>query len=268
MELKIREIPINFIVGYVRTGSTLLMALLREHPDIETDVQEPNWLYRLMNTEYRYDLQYKCLGIEKHPSMDMYWDSVKVMTKYYADQLCQKTGKNIMVFKHPYLSYRINLLQKLFWKARYIHIIRHPYDCLASAYHFTQLHWEAESTLGKGMEEIIGNYIDWMMRLIHAESILGQKLLKIKYEDLIERPKEMLAECLQFLEVMWTWDMVDKIIAKAQKNELTLVGGPLHSSVIGTPGDIFNTKLDEEQRNLLRGKKVGYFLEAFDYKEK
>lgn len=267
MEVKIKEIPINFIIGYVRTGSTLLMALLREHPDIETDVQEPNWLYRLLNTEYRYDFHEKLLGMSGHDSMEMYFDSVKLMTQYYFDRLCRVTGKSVVVIKHPYLSIRVNFLNRMFWKGKFIHILRHPYDALASAYHFTKLHWEAESALGNGMEAIIKNYQDWMIRLCNAEGNLVPRNMRIKYEHLIENPHAVLADCFNHLGVVWTDKLVDEIIAKAQENKLSLVGGPLHSSVICKPGELFNTILNDSQRELVR-KKTKYFLELLDYGEK
>lgn len=265
-------IPINFILGFARSGTTLTMGLCRTHKDIETDVQEPNHVFRLMDSIF---LNYKGyedeIGLSMNQVHNMYFNSVKDFTQSYYSKLCAKTNKKVVVLKHPWLTRWIERVGNVYHKSKMLVMIRHPYDVIASALHMTELSKSAEQMFGGigNVDKICKQYSEHMGAiLLHAprfEKVGRCKLLK--YEDLVKKPHEEFEDVLKFFGVEHDADTVLDIIKKAEQNKGCLKGVCLSRTSIYKPVDKWKERLDEHQRHRIRSL-ISPFVWKFGYENK
>jgi len=267
-----KQLPVDFILGFIRSGSTLLMTLCREHPDIETDVAEPNHIYRLIHKTYlNYENYRKVVGMGAGDVEKMFFNSIKAFTQTFYRQLCNRTKTSHVVVKHPWLTQEMETLVRVFDKAKVLVLLRHPYDVIASAYHFTYLTKSAEQMCGgKGnLKHIIDLYTNAMAKVIKVEPYLANtnRFLKIKYEDLITTPKPILTQTYKFFGASHDDKVVDGVLKRAQANEASLVKRCLSRSDIYKPKNKFQEMLNDNQKHLIRCR-TKPFLQAFGYKDK
>lgn len=186
-----------FIVGFPRSGTTLVEQMLGCHPlivacgELETSIEKeasrpdyPNSLVELTNKDRESrlaSLRAEYLGVLKNYVADI------PQARYASDKL-------------PLNLMRIGLIRLIFPEARIIHVLRHPLDAVLSAY-FTPF--------------LFGN--DWSLRLadtahLFAESwrqaevmrkLPGTHFLRVRYEDLVTHPEPALQQILAFLDLPW-----------------------------------------------------------------
>lgn len=259
---------INFILGAVRSGSTMLMGLCREHPEIETDVVEPNFLFQLLEKCYHPVEKYKALGIDEASAVRMFNRGVRAFTETYYKNMCEWTGKKAVLIKHPYLTKHIFRLAAIFPDSKFILLTRHPYDVIASTFDFTVKTEAAAKIFGKGdLNNIIKMYEEWMTMGMGFESYLGKRRLIMKFEDLLDDPVKFLDKTFKFLGKTLDLNAIHNIIKLANENKLSLVGPTLGSSVIRRPASKFETLFQEPGKNLIRSK-MKPFVEAFGYESR
>jgi len=255
---------INFILGFVRSGSTMLMGLCREHPDIETDVVEPNFLYQLLEKTYLPAHMYPSIGISETAIAAIFNKAIASCTRTYYEGVCVRTGKQDVVIKHPYLTKHIYRLSGIFPEAKFLVLVRHPYDVIASTFDFAQKQESAAKIFGKDLSKIIQMYGNWMAGIDRA---LGDRKVIMKFEDLLDDPVKFLDKTFKFFGKTLDLDAIHNIIKLANENRLSLVGSALGSSVIRRPGSKFETLFQEPGKNLIR-MHMRPFVKAFGYEER
>ena len=116
----------------------------------------------------------------------------------YYKKLAFKTGKRI-VSKNPFNSFRIGTLREIFPSAKFIYMVRHPYDVVPSTIHMWRILQE-QNTLGRlspppETGEVTGLYrlLDETVGRDTAELPTGD-ITKVRYEDLVRSPGETLKE--------------------------------------------------------------------------
>lgn len=250
--IEVKDIPIHFILGFIRSGSTVLMGFCREHPQIETDVVEPNHLFKLMQGVYFNWANYqRIMGLDVGTVQKFHYRAVRTFAKAFYEKICEKTGKNTVVIKHPYLTRYLEPLSHCFPQARFIILLRHPWDAIASTYHFTQTSEAAARIWGKEqLEKIIQGYERWMNEVVkETPRLVGEKrLMQMKFEAFLNNPSGYLKEIFKFLDVKYDDGIINTILNKAGRNELSLVGTALQSSVLNKPANKFKSILNEGQR--------------------
>lgn len=192
---------IAFLIGFPRSGTTLLDTVLRGHPDI-TVVEEQPILDDLIS-RFRID--------ETPSSLAQLTDEqILELRAFYLDQINTLIGSDpagqLLVDKFPLNLRHVGLVQRLFPDAKIIFALRDPADCVLSCFmqNFT-LNTAMASFLSL---EQAGKTYDAVMELwTHYEPHLTIGTHFIKYEDLITDLPGTMKPLLRFLGLEWVDSM-------------------------------------------------------------
>jgi hypothetical protein len=209
-----------FVVGMGRSGTTLLRLMLHHHPRIAIPY-ESHFLTRYHQAVDRFgDLRQErnLAGLVDamlaEPTLRM-WDhsfdrdellasieerTVAGVTHAIYSQYAAAKGKARWGDKSDYLD-QLHILNEMFPRAQFIHIIRDGRDVAASV---MKLPW--------GPDDIIRaaqwwNDHVWVARRVGA--VLGKdRYLEVRYEDLVENPERELRRCCAFLHEQYSPDVL------------------------------------------------------------
>ncbi|MGA1840524.1 MAG: sulfotransferase family protein [bacterium] len=207
-----------FIVGVGRSGTTLLMCMLNEHPDIVTPpefhfisqhmVKRPNMGMFEASERLKKDPRFVRLGLdvedvirpfkdEKEPfSPDRLYRSIlsTYADKYKACVIGDKAPKNI-----EYLP----VLHKVFPECRIIHLIRDPRDVYLSR---IKAAWSMSrpDTL-----QFLAYRAQYGMGHQIGLRLFGDNYLEVHYEELLKQPETELKCICDFLEVPFSHKMMN-----------------------------------------------------------
>ena len=214
---EINQEPV-FLIGFPRSGTTLLDSILRSHPQIEV-VEEKPMVKKIVDSLEQ--LPEKGLNsLEKININDLkkirkiYFDSLKIQTK-------DKSNKKIYIDKLPLNIVHAAEICKIFPKAKFILSLRHPHDCVLSC--FMQ-----NFTMNDAMANFLNiddaaNLYDVVMNLwIQYISIFKINYHEIKYESLVEDFNPTVESVLSFLGLSWDKSVLKYAdVAKKRKNIAT-----------------------------------------------
>ena len=186
-----------FIVGFPRSGTTLLEQMLGCHSAITACGELGTCLEREAGSGgYPQNL----LDIDDAARVS----KLSALRNEYFGTLHRHAGEGkqaqFATDKLPLNLMRIGLIRLLLPEARIIHVMRHPLDSVLSAY-FTAF--------------LLGN--DWSLKLtdtaqMFAESwqqaqimrqLPGMKFMSLRYEDLVTDAEQHLRKALNFLDLAW-----------------------------------------------------------------
>ena len=174
------ESPI-FIVGFPRSGTTLLEQMLDAHPSLKS-MDERLYLAELADlAEERYALRYpheldrltksQCDELRAH-----YWRRV-------AESVRLERGQRL-VDKNPLNMLHVPLLKRLFPNAKLILALRHPCDILLSCY-MQNFGLPAFMVMCSSLERLADGYTSAMRYWDHHATLVRPDWLPLRYEDLV-----------------------------------------------------------------------------------
>jgi len=171
-----------YIVGMLRSGTTLLEQLLDQHPKI-TARGELNFLAHAWNS-WNYD-----------PSMR---PAASEMAGLLCDHLRQDgPHENFYIDKNP-LNFRyLSLVAELLPQARVLHLVRDGRDSCLSC--FTQLFQHPDTAFANQLDDLVDYYRGYLRLMQHFEKTMPGQMLKLSYERLVRETPETLERIRQFL---------------------------------------------------------------------
>lgn len=183
----VSDAPLVFICGMFRSGTTLLEQMLAAHPALtaggEIDFFQrridpfPGGLLRLDHA------QRAALGGAYMDYLSRYFPAgARVTNKRPDNLLC------------------LGLLRGLFPNARFVNIRRDPLDNCLSLY-FQPL--EPGQRYANDLLDAGHFYLQYLRLLAHWRGLLGDSLLDIHYEDVIENPRQTVGRALSLLHLEW-----------------------------------------------------------------
>ena len=191
---------INFLLGFSRSGTSIVMSYLRAHSQIETGYEEPNHLWRLMgHLKYKEDYA-KNLNVPGKYIQGITDKSIRIFVETFYAGLSSRTGKRRIVLKHPWLVPYINDIYRIFPDAKFIILWRHPYDVIASTMDFAKNDNVAKEMFGTKLSPIVSKYkrhVEFLFKFSKKHDY--NKVLNVKFEDFIKTPKQTLAIMFDFL---------------------------------------------------------------------
>jgi tetratricopeptide (TPR) repeat protein len=187
-----RPAPV-FLVGFPRSGTTLLDTMLMGHPGIEV-LEEERTLFETFNILADHDALPEADDQIIREARDTYFAAVEALTPL-------KPG-NLLVDKNPLAMNAIPIIRRLFPKARIILAVRHPLDVVLSCYvtnfrlnagmaNFVSLDTTAE------LYDLSFSYFD------RAQQLLGLPTHTVVYENVVADRDRELRSLFEFLELDW-----------------------------------------------------------------
>ena len=217
-----KEEPV-FLIGFPRSGTTLLDTILRTKHSIEVIEEKPiirNFLIKLEKTTKNN------FGLLKNLENDF----IEEMRKFYfqeRNKYLEKNNAKIVIDKMPLNIIHVGEILRFFPKAKFILALRHPCDSVFSC--FMQ-----QFSLNPAMKNFLtlesSSFLyDLVMQLwkIYYESF-KINLHVIKYENIIENFDLTVKDVLNFFNIDWSSDYKD-FYKTAQKR--TNIMTPSYSQV-------------------------------------
>ena len=185
-----------FLVGSVRSGTTLLRLLLDRHPEIY-------WF-----GEFEYPVRF--LEDEGWPDLETYWRELEVDRPFVRDRVDVDRSLNYVALARSFLDQhrervpnhriigctvhsRIDRLPEIWPEARYIHLLRDPRDV-------------ARSVVGMGWAGHPAHGVETWLRAEARWDRLRSRLpddawVEVRYEDLVRHTKLVMSRLCEFLGV-------------------------------------------------------------------
>jgi Flp pilus assembly protein TadD len=220
--IKPRWIQPTFLIGFPRSGTTLLDTILRTHSKIDVLEELP------MLTKMK-----ASLGFVPTISMIENMDNteVEIASGFYLEEMKKhiEVGKNqIIIDKLPLNILELPLINQIFPEASFILALRHPLDCILSCWmqNFKLNHAMANMV---ELKRIVDFYDTAMSVLKFSKERYSLDIHRIRYEDLVLDFEENVTNLLTFLGLEW-----EEELRNYQKTALTRekINTPSHSQVI------------------------------------
>ncbi|OOZ39502.1 hypothetical protein BOW53_11365 [Solemya pervernicosa gill symbiont] len=195
-----RDDPV-FLVGFPRSGTTLLDTVLRSHPEISVAEEVPA-------VEAMVDKLESSAGSTADNLASLDSDGLAVLREVYFKELDQHLSvgerkTDVVIDKLPLNIARAGIIHRVFPNAKFILALRHPYDCVLSCF-------MRDFALNDAMVNFLelkdaAALYDHVMRLwSHYCDLLPLNSYQLKYEELVENFEGAVKPLLEYLNVDWS----------------------------------------------------------------
>ena len=220
-----------FIIGVPHSGTSVLSSTFQTHPDVAQwteapEVWEPYWSEGV-------DSDYNRL-VPKYETDVEEMDILRITNAFY--RYVQSQHKKRLVNKNPRNTVRISFIKKIFPDAKIIHIYRDGRDVVNSI---------TRNMPPFMIEQICDRWINSLDEVKkQSVNVASSDFYAIKYEELCEKPREILIEAYKKCELSVTDQIINKL-----PDKLTNFNGK------------WKTQMNEKYHELLRKKLETKMLE-------
>jgi len=197
--------PPVFLVGYPRSGTTLLDRVLDAHPGISV-MEEIPIVARLTETMRDRGLSYP----HDFPSIGP--DLLQELRKQYWDEVREAIGsdpdKTVLVDKLPLSLVHAGFIKGLFPDAVFILALRHPADCVLSCF-MQNFRINQAMAAYLTLEDAAQHYDRTMAIFQSYRDVLGIVPEEVRYEDLIEDLESVARRVLDRIGVPWDSEVLN-----------------------------------------------------------
>ena len=236
-----------FLIGFPRSGTTLLDTILRSHPDIDVLEEKPliNSVEQIIKSKFKYSLN------ELHK---LSMDELDFLRNHYLEILennCDNKNAKILIDKFPFQTVCLPLINLLFPDSKIIFTHRNPYDTVLSCF---QQSFEPNNAMAnfRSIESASRIYDLTMSFWLDYKEKLKLKYVTSKYEDLIEDFDQHILKILNFLDVSWDENIKNYRNTAHERGKINTpsssqVVQPLYKSSIGKWKNYENYFKDSDQ---------------------
>lgn len=195
-----------FILGCVRSGTTMLRNLLRRHPRLESPEETHFFRWAEPYGCDNYVRKYSQKLLQQHRALDGvnefdFYTGMKIaknrreLSEVYARRYLDaiKNPHARWFDKTPQNVYGIFLINAYYPEAKFIHIYRNPLNVVASLL-------EGKVMPKHSLMASINYWLESMLLIDQFKKLHPDTLLEISYESVAERPMPQLIKILKFLE--------------------------------------------------------------------
>lgn len=206
-----RPAPV-FMIGFPRSGTTLLDTLLMGHPQVAIAEEKP-MLARVSEAAGGYARL-----------ADLETDEIETLRALYFAQAEIHVGRlagKLLVDKLPLGTIEIPLIHRIFPDARFIFVQRHPCDVVLSGF-MTRFQPVDGMTNFLDLEDTARLYDRVLNFWLHCRAVLPLVVHLVRYERLVEDVEAEMRPLASFLNLPWTDRMLDhRATAKARGHVAT-----------------------------------------------
>lgn len=190
-----RDSPV-FIVGFPRSGTTLLEQMLDAHPSLQSMDENPFFNRLADKLRNHHDGILSNLGLLQQRDCDELRKRYLLMV---AETIPRRWDAQL-VDKNPLNMMWVPLIHRLFPEAKFILALRHPCDVVLSCY----MQNFRSSILGAAcasLERLATAYVQAMEYWLEDQRIFCPQVLVSRYEDLVADPAAQTCRIADFLEL-------------------------------------------------------------------
>jgi tetratricopeptide (TPR) repeat protein len=186
-----------FLLGFPRSGTTLLEVVLDGHPDVvsleEYELLTDAVLRYLSDPQDLKDLA-QASEDELNQYRKQYWDAVKATGINYENK--------VFIDKFPLNTLKLPLIARLFPHAKIIFARRDPRDVILSCYR-RRFKMNPAMVQFLNLENTAKFYAATMRLATTCKPILGLEWMTVAHEDLVTQFKHTVTELSQFMGLEW-----------------------------------------------------------------
>ncbi|MEE8339142.1 MAG: sulfotransferase [Xanthomonadales bacterium] len=221
---------IAFLVGFPRSGTTLLDRMLCAHPEIE--VLEEKSLFSYLHQDWSEPGTLEALADVDEAQIE---DAREIYRREMSRHRRQPQ-RSLVIDKLPLNLACLFLIHRLFPEAPVIFLQRHPLDVCISCY-FQAFELEASMAYFLDIQDTAQYYNAVMQVVVLSMDQVGNPLHRLRYEDLVTAPKDQLKALLNFLALEWDDSMLEYRqqggVDTSNTPSYQQVSQPLHTRSIG-----------------------------------
>ncbi|AOS96603.1 cellulose synthase subunit BcsC [Microbulbifer aggregans] len=218
-----------FILGLPRSGSTLVERIVSSHSRVQSLGELAQWplaVKRLSSIRqpglFRADIAAQAVTMDLQRAADL----------YRQDTAYLRGSAPLFTDKLPSNFLYLPLLAKAFPQARLIHVYRNPMDsCFAM---FKQLFADAYP-FSYSLEELADYYIGYRELMDHWRNLLGDRLIEVNYDQLVQDQEQQTRALLDQLELPFETACLEfhRSAGAAATASATQVRQPIHQRSMG-----------------------------------
>ena len=190
------------IGGAMRSGTTVIHRALCTAENSNPYISE-SWflsdimrLYRWNLT--RYDVRHADQFGHVKNFRELMWLNIR---QYLAIVSVKYNDPEILILKHPELTYYFHELARHFQNFRFIVIVRDPRDVIASTIRVAERHKKNKmltpQTRLAGIKQHCDSYVAYYLDVVKNIEYFGSRLIFVKYEDFMNEPDKQLQRITQ-----------------------------------------------------------------------
>lgn len=186
-----------FVVGFPRSGTTLLEQMLDAHPRLQSMDERP--FFNMLATQ-----------LEKSTNLEIPRDIGKLhqrdcdeLRKGYLILACEKVPRRWnarLVDKNPLNMLWLPMIHRMFPHARFVLALRHPCDVILSCY-MQNFRAAVLAVASETLECLARAYVSAMENWLHHVGVFHPDVFVSRYEDLVADPHRQAQEIASFLEI-------------------------------------------------------------------
>lgn len=186
-----------FVVGMMRSGTTLVEQILSSHPAVFGAGELPDIVHiadslpATLNTDMRYP---QCLSQLTQEKLDKLSQTYLECLEAFSADAARVVDKRPENFKH------LGLIELLFPDARVIHCMRDPRDTCLSIY---SMDFVSGNDYAFDLSNLGSFYRDYRRVMRHWRDVLKIPLLEVQYEELVANPEVMIRSIVEFCGLEW-----------------------------------------------------------------
>lgn len=225
------DTPPIFMVGFPRSGTTLLDTLLRGSDEVELIEEKP-----FVSAALKKALKLKIVDSSNPFTQEQKKILYEEYYRYISNFMGVKTPGKKIVDKLPLNIELIAFIYEVFNSPKIILSLRHPYDCILSCY-FQNFENNTAMSRMTSLSSIAIYYAEVMTHWLSAVEALNLDHIVIRYENLVEEPSKQLKDICEFLGIQFVSDNFDNVTNAKSRNRINTpsyrqVGKPIYKSAI------------------------------------
>jgi protein-tyrosine sulfotransferase len=211
------------IGGAMRSGTTVIHRCLCTGKNTNPYISESWFLADLMRI-YRWNLtRYDTRNLDQFGDVENFknliWSDVREYLSYVS---IKYHDPEVLMLKHPELTYHFVELYSVFKEFKFIAIVRDPRDVVASMIKVKNKHEEnsiiSPQTETKTIKGQCSAYLNYYINLLKYSEQMKSRLLFIKYEDFVTNPSVELNRVTEFTGASYDTSIATEFLPEHAKS--------------------------------------------------